>query len=71
MKTKVEVRKRTFEDLVNEIHILDLPVLFTGNYEECLGYCRKQEGYIEKFNCSILYGKWYYNFEESVALILT
>lgn len=66
-----EVRRKTFEDVVADKPILELPVVFRGTLRECMEYCKNQPGYVTKHARNQLYGCWFYNKEESVALVLT
>jgi hypothetical protein len=71
MNKQNEVRRKTFEDVVADKPLLKLPVVFSGTLRECIAWCQKQPGYITKNAKNQIYGIWYYNKEESIALMIT
>lgn len=71
MKYKHEVRCKTFEDVVADKPLLELPIVFNGSLQECIDYCKNQDGYVLKNAKNQLIGFWFYNKEKSIALIIT
>lgn len=69
MKT-IEVRRQTFADVLADKTILELEVVFSGTFKDCIEYCQKL-GFVEKPARNQIYGVWYYNKEDSIALMLT
>lgn len=67
----IQVRRRTFQDVVDEIPILDLPVAYEGSYKDCRAYCEAQPGYIWIDSRLQLAGGYYYNKAEATVLLLT
>jgi len=70
-KVDVQVRLQTFEDAMNDKPILELPVVFTGSFGAARAYCEKQEGYVAKNSRNSLFGRYYYNKEKCLVLLLT
>ena len=70
-KAGIEVRKHTFDDVINDVPVLELPIIFTGSFKEVMDFCQQQPGFVWKDSKMMLPGGYFYNKTESVALLLT
>ena len=71
MGSSMVVREQTFDGVCNDTPLLDLPIVFEGDIQQCNEYCRNREGFIWKPSSRILVGGYFYNREDSVALLIT
>lgn len=65
-----ELRKMTFQNVINDTPITQLPIIFHGFFHEC---CKEAErlGYVWKPSRKYLYDGYYYNKQESACLFIT
>lgn len=66
---KHQVRKQTFEDVVAEKPITELPVVFEGTHEDVLAFLNSQPGYVRRDARKLLFGAFWYNRDEATALL--
>ena len=66
----VELRKQTFQDVLDDTPLLSLPIVFTGSRKECELWA-KENGYTFKLSAKMLYGGYYYKNDdrETIALL--
>jgi len=65
-----EVRRKTFEDILSDKPVSELPVVYRGTARDCINWCKQQPGFEVKHAKNQVYGLWFYNREESIALVI-
>jgi hypothetical protein len=63
------VRRQTFEAVVAGVTLLDLPVVFEGSRLEVAAFGNSQPGFVWKDAPRMLFGGYWYNRVEAVALL--
>jgi hypothetical protein len=67
----IQVRRQTFEDVLADKTIVELPVVFQGAADQAVDYMNAQPGFVRKDAPKYLFGAYWYNKEERVCLLPT
>ncbi len=67
----MDIRLQTFDDVLANVDFTALPVVFSGNINECMAYVKSQENYVWKDSKKLLFGGYWYNKNESKVLLPT
>tara|TARA_Y100000034_G_scaffold129767_1_gene186857 strand:- start:1036 stop:1272 length:237 start_codon:yes stop_codon:yes gene_type:complete len=56
-----ELRRQTFQDVLDDTPLLSLPIVFTGSAEQCKFYVETEEtGFVWKDSPKMLFGGYWY-----------
>jgi hypothetical protein len=71
----IQVRKQTFDDVLKDTPLLDLPIVFSGMLPEVVDYCKSQPGFTFRKANKQMFGGFFYKpptaTEDSECLMLT
>ncbi len=70
MQRPLELRLQTFQDVLDETPLLDLPVEFRGSAQQC-DYYASSHGYTWKNSRKHVHGGYFYNKEAAHCLLPT